>query len=310
MISVVIPLYNKEKYVERTLRSVLNQSYTDYEVVVVNDGSKDGSVAVVEAIADQRIRIVNQENRGVSAARNRGVEESRSEFVAFLDADDEWTPDHLETLAGLIAKYPSCGIFATSYQIKKEGGDTRSPLLSGGFSFSGEEGILDNFFEMASGTNSPIHISSYAVRKGIIQSVGGFPVGILAGEDIMTITKLYVKADIAYSRKETAVYNLIVGGKNVRPLLKKNPMDPYFDSLLILASHRKGVRLYVSSWHKRRMVSALFGRQYGTAVREFSIAFRFFPYHKKLYTSAISTLISILLGKDLFWINKKLGKKG
>src|SRR5574344_1047459 len=119
MISVVIPLYNKERYIERALRSVLNQTFGDFEIVVVNDGSTDASVSVVEGIEDSRIRIINQKNGGVSAARNRGIEESKYDIVAFLDADDVWKENHLSVIAELIDKYPACGVFATSYYFQK-----------------------------------------------------------------------------------------------------------------------------------------------------------------------------------------------
>ena len=92
MISVVIPLYNKEKQIANTLRSVFAQTYTDYEIIVVNDGSTDNSVAVVESLNDPRIRLIHQKNAGVSAARNRGIEEARGEYIALLDGDDEWKP--------------------------------------------------------------------------------------------------------------------------------------------------------------------------------------------------------------------------
>ena len=97
MISVVIPLYNKEKSIASTLRTVLNQTFSDYEIVIVNDGSTDGSVEEIEKVQDDRIRLVHQPNAGVSAARNRGIEEAKGELNAFLDADDEWKPDYLAT---------------------------------------------------------------------------------------------------------------------------------------------------------------------------------------------------------------------
>src|SRR5574344_715427 len=114
MISVVIPLYNKERYIEKTIHSVLKQSFNKFEIVVVNDGSTDNSLAIVESIRDSRIRVFDQKNSGVSAARNRGIKEAKYDFIAFLDGDDEWLSNHLPIIANLIDKYPSCGVFATS----------------------------------------------------------------------------------------------------------------------------------------------------------------------------------------------------
>ena len=99
MISVVIPLYNKEKQIARTLQTVLNQTYQNFEIVIVNDGSTDGSVDEVLRISDSRIRLVSQENGGVSAARNRGIDEAKGEYIAFLDADDLYCPELIENIA-------------------------------------------------------------------------------------------------------------------------------------------------------------------------------------------------------------------
>lgn len=101
MISIVIPLYNKEKSVVATLQSVLEQTYTDWECIVINDGSSDNSLEVVKNFIDEfkiddfKFQILTQNNAGVSAARNRGIIEAKGEYVAFLDADDLWTDDYL-----------------------------------------------------------------------------------------------------------------------------------------------------------------------------------------------------------------------
>lgn len=121
MISVVIPLYNKEKQIAKTLQTVLNQTYQDFEIVIVNDGSTDGSVDEVKKFLNPRIRLINQKNGGVSAARNRGIEEAKGEYIAFLDADDLWDIDHLEVLYQLILAYPKNGAYATAYRNNIEG---------------------------------------------------------------------------------------------------------------------------------------------------------------------------------------------
>ena len=95
MISVVIPLYNKEKQVKQTLRKVLEQTFSDYEIIIVNDGSTDSSAEIAREFEDHRIKVIDQENAGVSAARNRGIKEAKGNFIAFLDADDEWDKDYL-----------------------------------------------------------------------------------------------------------------------------------------------------------------------------------------------------------------------
>ena len=117
-ISVVIPLYNKGFIISETLNSVLAQTFTDFEIVIVNDGSTDNSFEIVSQYSDDRIRLYNQENKGVSKTRNAGIEYSKSELIAFLDADDYWHPNHLEELYQLYIDFPNCGLYANRYFMK------------------------------------------------------------------------------------------------------------------------------------------------------------------------------------------------
>ena len=124
MISVVIPLYNKEKSITTTLESVLAQSYTDYEVIVVDDGSTDNSASVVESIISSfqhsNIQLFSKPNGGVSSARNFGIEKSSGEYVAFLDGDDIWDKDFLKAMIMLIEEYPGKSIYGLGCaQIKR-----------------------------------------------------------------------------------------------------------------------------------------------------------------------------------------------
>ena len=110
-ISVIIPLYNKEKIVERSVNSVLNQSFNDFELIIVDDGSTDKSFEIVNKIKDDRIKLIKQKNAGPSAARNRGVKESKTDWVLFLDSDDELLKDALEHFILLITKYKNADIY-------------------------------------------------------------------------------------------------------------------------------------------------------------------------------------------------------
>ena len=116
--SVVIPLYNKEKYIQRTLISVLNQTFTNFEILIVDDGSTDKSCDIINSINDDRVRLVHQDNGGPSKARNRGIKEAKGKFIAFLDADDEWLLEKLEKQYAFHSKNPdvfwSCTAFKAS----------------------------------------------------------------------------------------------------------------------------------------------------------------------------------------------------
>lgn len=115
MISVIIPLYNKEKIIERSLESVLSQDYEDFEVVIVNDGSTDHSMEIVRSIQDPRVVLIDQENGGPSKARNTGVKHAKGEWIVFLDADDELLPNTLSHFNTLIEDYPKASMIVCPF---------------------------------------------------------------------------------------------------------------------------------------------------------------------------------------------------
>lgn len=202
-ISVVMPLYNKEAEVARAVKSVMAQTVTDFELVIVNDGSTDNGPQVVRGIPDPRIRVIDQENGGVSAARNRGIEEAQASLIAFLDADDEWSPDFLATIIRLKDNFPSCDVFLTSYWYSSPCGEKRQIYFRGAPKRSWE-GIKN--FPFSYNFDPPISMSAFAVTKEAITSVGGFPVGIKFGEDLITWVRLLLKYEIAYSMHPCSIY--------------------------------------------------------------------------------------------------------
>lgn len=284
MISVVIPLYNKEKQIARTLRSVLAQTYHDFEVVIVDDGSTDGSAREVGKFSDPRIRLVSQKNAGVSAARNRGIEEARGEHVAFLDADDEWKADYLATQHSLAEKYPGCDVFATDYEFCDVKGRT-TPTIIRRLPFSGEDGELTNYFEVASCSHPPICSISVMARKTALQSVGGFPVGVKSGEDLLTWARLAARYGIAYSRKVGAVFNFEGYHITEKPKRKPASEDIVGRQLEALAweFHPRYINLYISHWHKMRSSVYLRLGMRKACLKEAFCGLKFQPLNYKLY---------------------------
>lgn len=309
-ISVVIPLYNREDYIGKTVQSILNQTLLPAEIIIVDDGSPDNSAAVVKSINNSRIHLIQQENKGVSAARNRGIKAVKTDYVAFVDADDEWLPDHIEILEHLLQEYPQCGVVATLYYQRRTGRENEIPLISDKIPFP-EEGIIDNYYEVASERSFPFNMSSFAAKKKVLEAIDGFPEQLRSGgEDIMTMAKLVAVTDVAYSKRPTAIYNINGSDrKKPRPMLAENPLDKEFYNLLQTAAGKKGVRLFVASWYKRRMVGALIMHQWSTAMKMFITSFRIKPFQKKLFTSLLMTLYSNITGKSLLELNRKVKRK-
>lgn len=294
MISVVIPLYNKERSIISTLQTILKQTFQDFEIIIVNDGSTDHSVQEVKKITDHRIRLIHQVNAGVSTARNRGIETAKGEYIAFLDADDEWKPDYLETQYQLAKKYPECNVFACNYEFKDAQGNV-SPTIIRKLPFKEKDGILFNYFEVASCSHPPLWTSAVMVKKKAIQSIGGFPVGIKSGEDLLTWARLAVNGQIAYNKKSSAIFNIEgysisekpkripaendVVGQELEALLKKYPS--------------KGLRLYNALWHKMRSSIYLRLKMRKKSIREAFISIRYNPFNYKLYIYILLNLFPI-----------------
>jgi glycosyltransferase involved in cell wall biosynthesis len=196
-VSVVIPLYNKARHIARALDSVLAQSHTAFEIIVVDDGSTDGGGAIVRRYPDPRIRLVTQPNAGVSAARNRGVSEATAEWLAFLDADDEWSPEFIETVLELRRRFPDAVVCGTAYRQVKPNGDLLVSCFHGLLPTADRGGRID-FFAGPPG-NSPLHSSAVLIQRKALLAAGGFPDGVVYGEDHDTWLRLALRHPIAWS---------------------------------------------------------------------------------------------------------------
>jgi len=200
--SVVIPLFEKEPYIGRCIDSVLAQSYSDFQVIVVDDGSKDNGPSIVRSYDDPRLSMVRQANGGVSVARNRGISEARGKWVAFLDADDEYLPSFLEEVRNAISAYPNCGAcFARSFA---DGGDAGARPAAGRAS---EPKVIDNYDLFLLKGGSPAHTSSMAIKREIFDETGMFPVGVRIGEDTDMWMRVGWVTQYVFLDKELAIYH-------------------------------------------------------------------------------------------------------
>jgi glycosyltransferase involved in cell wall biosynthesis len=203
-VSVIIPLYNKELYIKRAIDSVLAQTFQDFEIVVIDDGSKDGSAGVVRQMTDPRIRLIQQTNGGECAARNRAIMEAKTDLLALLDADDEWKPGFLAAVMRLREKYPEAGAYATAYEIK----DTILGKLKVNYRAippAPWEGIIPNYFESGLGI-PPVWSSAVMIPKNVFEICGNFPVGAKLGGDLDMWLRIALVYPIAFTHEIGSTY--------------------------------------------------------------------------------------------------------
>jgi glycosyltransferase involved in cell wall biosynthesis len=295
--SIIIPLYNKEQYVAKTLDSVFAQTYEDFEIIIVDDGSTDNSLQEVDKFNDPRIRIIKQKNGGVSSARNRGIAEAKYDFIAFLDADDEWLHKYLMTQLNLINKFPNCHVFATSYFVHRKGQKVIPKIAPLGFE---NEGII-NYFCAAYQSDPLVWTSAVIVKKGSLQDIGGFPVGITSGEDLIVWAKLAAKYKIAYSNEAQSIYHV---DENSWDAGRPPDTDDYVGSELkkLLFNDKNNVCLkkYISFWHKIRASMYIKHNEHTKALQESTKALFYNPSNFKNYQSLMLSLTPFPVVKLLF----------
>lgn len=219
MFSVIIPLYNKEQSISNTIQSVLDQTFQDFEIVVVNDGSTDKSVERVKEFKDSRIFIIDKLNGGVSSARNIGIEAANFEWIAFLDGDDFWETDYLFEMNSLINDFPDSILYGANYFVQNESArSVQSNILSENF-----RGIISNYYKTA--LNGLLYwTSSTIVNKNKLNGVL-FDERITLGEDLDFWIRLSEKGPTVYYNKPLAVYNH--DGPN-RAMNKKHDIEKNF----------------------------------------------------------------------------------
>jgi glycosyltransferase involved in cell wall biosynthesis len=218
MFSVVIPLYNKAHTIKNTLSTVLNQTYKDFEVVIVNDGSTDNGVSVIKNFTDDsRIKIINQKNQGVSVARNVGVENANNQYIAFLDGDDEWLPDYLLKMQEAIQKFPDAGLFCSGGKILSN--SSEKIRLAKKY----QRLITEiNFFE---NPHVFLHSSATVVAKSMFEKTKGFPVGMKRNEDFALFYSLALQTKVIYIGFNLSIYMGDIEGQATKVSFKEVKHD-------------------------------------------------------------------------------------
>lgn len=245
-VTVVIPLYNKGKYIVKSIQSVLNQTIQNFELIIVNDGSTDNSLEEATSFQDERIQIINQNNSGVSVARNNGISSATADVVAFLDADDEWMPDFLETILHLNHEYPEAGVYGTGYAVFSSDECIRENI------WKPEIGnrIIPSYFNDSVDAGFPIFItSSYAAKKEVLVQVGGYKTVFRAGQDHDLFGRLALYSKVAYSPQVASKYN--AGAENNVDVVKyvlEVPLEQYLLKNSIDENTVDDLPLYLDFW--------------------------------------------------------------
>lgn len=211
MFSVIIPLYNKAPYIAKAIESVLGQTYRDFEVIVIDDGSTDQSLEVAKTFENKSITIISQPNSGVSTARNNGVKLAKHPYICFLDADDWWHPTFLEEMKRLITDFPDAGIYGSGYYIVKNGQERIAPIgVPQGF----ERGIIDYCEVYAKTLCMPLTSISVVIPKHIFDEEKGFKSQLKFGEDFDLWIRIALKHKVILVNKPLAYYNQDVDVNN------------------------------------------------------------------------------------------------
>ncbi len=280
-ISIVIPLYNKAQSIEQTIRCIQAQSYQDFEIVVVDGYSQDGSLEIIQRLAqeDSRIHVFMQENRhGVTPARNESIEHAQYEHIAFMDADDYWEPTYLERMVQLIENYPQCGIWGIAHgtMVEEKKVERREA--------SAERGLLPNNPWKTIGC--PYWTSATAISKTAWKTVGGFDNRIIYGEDIDLWWRIMLQFPAAWDGTETlAYYRVDAENRACNHVFPLKIHIPY----------------YIGKYEKARIANADFRRFF-----DLQCLYRLYPYavageYKQEMWECLNQIDWSLQKKSLYW---------
>lgn len=254
--TIVIPLFNKSHYIAATIKSVLNQSFQDFEILIVDDCSTDRSREIVESMSNSRVKIIKHtENKGLSASRNTGIANANTEFIVFLDADDLLRVDYLQKILDLITEFPEAGLFATNYEQVYANQTTIAPKL--GIETIEKNILVRDFFEV--NLQQPIYCqSSLCVRKSVFETIGFYNQNIRYAEDVDFNIRANSQFRLAYSSEKLVQYLMTDSSQITKnSIVDKNIPD--FDSFENLANGQPWLKKYLDV--NRYMLAVVCKRQ-------------------------------------------------
>lgn len=262
--SAVIPVYNKGPHVARAIRSVLAQTWQDYELLLINDASTDESLEEMQKFTDPRIRILHRDTPGPGgyAARNLGIREAKAEWVAFLDADDEWYPEHLGRMYVLANKFKNCGVMGSGYQINEGDTDLKEKFRVDPYFLKNKMKechflSFQDFLQTEIKGKRPIWTSVACIKKNVFDAAGGFPEGKAnRGGDVDTWLRCIEKSrGMAWSPHVGAIYHRDSVNMVTRSELSFRRAEP--DTVKSLLNFHKGVTAkMLKQFVNKRIISA------------------------------------------------------
>lgn len=259
-LSVVMPLYNKAAFVLRAVQSVLAQTHQDLELIVVDDGSTDGSAQALAQLTDPRLTVLRQPNGGVAAARNRGIALANTDLVALLDADDWWAPDHLARLHGLVERFPQAVLYGAAFFFVDEQGRQRPVQLAPQHVKQADGyALIPDLVADVLAWQLPFNSSSVLVRRATLLAVGGFPLGVRLGEDLLTWMRMSCVGEVALSVHPTSFYDepSLFQAQPLRPQLP-DVVGPALAALAQAHPARAASLIrYKALWHRMRALMFL-----------------------------------------------------
>ena len=238
--SVIIPLYNKVPYVSKAIGSVLSQTYGDYELVIMDDGSMDGSFDTAQKVIEghEHCYLYRQQNTGVSMARNNAVALSQGEYLCFLDADDWWEPTFLEEMSKLTEEYPDAGSYGTNYTIVNET-KRKTRVADIGVEQGFEKGYINYCKVYAKTLAMPLWTGAVCMPRRVFDEMGGFPLGIKLGEDFILWVRVALKYKMVFLNEPLSYYNQDVDVANRGVGKLHNPQHHMLWNLDFLSEYEK-----------------------------------------------------------------------
>ena len=309
--SIIIPLYNKYEFIKKAVFSVLNQTYPYFELIIVDDGSSDSSIQVIEKINDTRIKLFKQSNAGVSAARNKGIEIAKYELVAFLDADDWWGENYLQSMLKLSLKYPEVSIYGSHYAIVK------NKKINPSIPFFDDQ-VKDISFDLLDlvvknkNFMLPLHSSSSIIRKAILKKTSDFDRRIKYFEDYDFFLRISLFSKVAYlNTSPLSFYVQDVPDDNRAtgklPSLNDH-MVYYLDKFIPFYNKNKNLKIYIDKFKLWSLLNyrneILLKNEVNRIIRDVNIKNYSWKYIILYYTPTILTSILININIKIRMLKK------